>query len=569
MKIRYAPMRRMASQCFAVLALMLSTGCQQAASPAPVVATPPNSAQVLVNADVVTMNPAQPSVEAIAWRDGKILAVGSRSEVEAAAGAGASIIDMDGKTVTPGFIETHSHTLDYGVVLGYVNAYPSTTPNIAALLEKLSSAKPDKNGWVVAFGFDIMLYQDQRPLTRTDLDSVRNDVPVFVSDQSGHAATANSKALEIAGITEATANPPGGEFVKDADGKLTGRLNGHSAMFSPTSTVETAMRGAIGHAREGFTTSTEGGMLSAAAPAILLQASSLPGWPIRIVAGFAYMVPSVRALVPDRAKYENAMTKYRFVKLWNDGSSQAGTALITGGYYNFPGAHPPIAITPEDLKQQVKWIFESGLDPHVHCNGDQATDWYLDAVEYAIKETGRKDVRPIIIHGQFIRPDQFDRIERIRKELGVTMGISFMTVHLDFWGDIHQNNTYGPVRAQRITAVRDAISHGIPYALHNDPPITPPDAMHSMWTAVVRRAPNGKILGPDQRISAEEALAGYTRSAAWILGMEKEAGTLEKGKNADFAILDANPLKVEPDKIKDIGVVGTVLGGRFVKEAAK
>jgi hypothetical protein len=340
-----------------------------------------------------------------------------------------------------------------------------------------------------------------------------------------------------------------------------------SVFSPPTSTAETAMRGAMAHARAGFTTSTEGGILSAAAPAILLEASSRPDWPTRMVAGFAYMVPSVRAMVPDRAKYENAMTKYRFVKLWNDGSSQAGTALITGGYYDFPGANPPIAIKPEDLKQQVKWIFESGLDPHVHCNGDQATDWYLDAVEYAIKETGRKDVRPIIIHGQFIRPDQFDRIERIRKDLGVTIGISFMTVHLDFWGDIHQINTYGPVRAQRITAVRDAINHGIPYALHNDAPITPPNAMHSMWTAVVRRAPNGKILGADQRLSAEEAMAGYTRRAAWILGMEKETGTLEKGKHADLAILDANPLKVDPDKIEDIGVVGTILGGKLVEAA--
>ena len=212
----------------------------------------------------------------------------------------------------------------------------------------------------------------------------------------------------------------------------------------------------------------------------------------------------------------------------------------------------------------MKWIFESGLDPHVHCNGDQATDWYLAAIEYAIQETGRTDVRPTIIHGRYIRPDQFERIEQIRKDSGVTVAISFMTVHLDYWGDIHQVNTYGPKRAQRITAVRDAISHGIPYGLHNDAPITPPNPLHSMWTAVVRRAPNGNVWGPDQKLTAEEALAGYTRSAAWLLRMENEPSTLETGKYADLTILDANPLRVDPDRIKDIGVVGTIVGGRTV-----
>lgn len=150
----------------------------------------------------------------------------------------------------------------------------------------------------------------------------------------------------------------------------------------------------------------------------------------------------------------------------------------------------------------------------------------------------------------------------MRSELGVTIGISFMTVHLDFWGNIHQVNTYGPVRAQRITAVRDAIAHGIPYALHNDPPVTPPRPMHAMWTAMVRRAPNGTVLGPDQRITAEEALAGYTRSAAWLLRMEKDAGTLEIGKLADLTLLDADPLAVDAERVRDIGVVGTIVGGK-------
>jgi len=562
-----ATIRRLAVSALVIPATLLSVSCQRDASPTKE-ATAPNSAQILVNADIVTMNPARPTAEAIAWRDGRIIAVGSRAEVETAAGADVKVTDLGGKTVTPGLIETHSHTLDYGGVLGYVDAYPSTISSIAALQEMLRSAKPDASGWVVAYGFDINLYKDKRPMTSADLDAVRSDVPVFVIDQSGHAATANTKALEMAKITAQTPNPPGGEYLKGKDGQLTGRLIELSAMFSvypvPTSTAGTAMRGAMGHARMGFTTSTEGGILSAAAPAVLLEASAAPDWPLRMVAGFAYMVPELRAMVPDRARYENAMTKYRFVKLWNDGSSQGGTALIKGGYVNFPGANPPITIPPEELKQQVKWIFESGLDPHVHCNGDQATDWYLDAIEYAIKETGRTDVRPIIIHGQYIRPDQFERIERIRKNSGVTVGISFMTVHLDYWGDMHQVNTYGPERAQRITAVRDAIAHGIPYGLHNDAPITPPKPLHSMWTAVIRRAPNGNVLGPDQKLTAEEALAGYTRSAAWLLRMENEAGTLEAGKYADLTILDANPLKVDPERIKDIGVVGTIVGGMTV-----
>lgn len=547
------------------LALLMLAACttgtsrkQQAAAPAPT--------EVFVNADIVTMNPAQPAAEAIAWRDGRIVAVGSRTAVLAAAGDAPHITDLGGKTLTPGFMETHAHTMDYGVVLGFVDVYPSTVSTIAALQEKIRAATPGPDGWIVAYGFDTWLYQDRRALTRADLDAARRDVPVLVVDQSGHAATANSMALDKAGIAASTPNPPGGEYARGKDGTLTGRLLAMSAMFSvyppPASTVETAMRGARAHARAGITTSTEGGILSATAPAVLLEASSLPDWPLRIVAGFAYVDPRVRAMVPDRARFENAMTRYRFVKLWNDGSSQAGTALIKGGYYNFPGANPPIPIPPDSLKQQVKWIIEAGLDPHIHSNGDQSTDWVLDAIEYAIRETGRTDVRPIIIHGQFIRPDQFDRIERIRKATGVTIGISFMVVHVSIWGDVHQRNTYGPKRAQRIMAVRDAITHGIPYGLHDDAPILPPFPLYGMWTAVVRRAPNGTVLGPDQRLTAEQALAGYTSSAAWLLHMEKDAGTLEAGKYADFTILDANPLKVDVEKIKDIGVVGTVLAGK-------
>ncbi|MGL6268575.1 MAG: amidohydrolase family protein, partial [Chitinophagaceae bacterium] len=191
-------------------------------------------------------------------------------------------------------------------------------------------------------------------------------------------------------------------------------------------------------------------------------------------------------------------------------------------------------------------------------------DMALNAIEYARKKTGKSTIRPHLIHCQYVRPDQFDRI----KKLG-NIGMTFMSPHIYYWGDMHRDLLLGPERAAEICSINEAIKRGIPYAIHNDAPVTPPNALFSMWVAVNRLTSSGKLLGQNQRITAEQALLAYTLEAAKVLGIEKELGSLEIGKRADFVVLESNPLKIDPKKIKDIKIVATVMNGKLTYSKSK
>ncbi|UCD77110.1 MAG: amidohydrolase family protein, partial [Desulfobacterales bacterium] len=173
-------------------------------------------------------------------------------------------------------------------------------------------------------------------------------------------------------------------------------------------------------------------------------------------------------------------------------------------------------------------------------------------------------IRPHLIHCQYVRQDQFDRI----KELA-NIGMTFFTAHVYFWGDMHRDVLLGPERAPKISSINSAMERNIPFAIHNDPPVTPPDALHSMWVAVNRLTSSGKVLGPKERITPEQALLAYTRQAAIVLGIEDQVGSLEPGKYADFVVLSENPLKVDPMKIKDIKVEATVMNGQITHMVAE
>jgi hypothetical protein len=185
-------------------------------------------------------------------------------------------------------------------------------------------------------------------------------------------------------------------------------------------------------------------------------------------------------------------------------------------------------------------------------------DLALNAIAHARKATGNTKIRPHLIHCQYVRQDQFDRI----KELG-NIGMTFFSAHVHSWGDMHRDVFLGPERAPKIACVKSAIERNIPFAIHNDPPVTPVNALHSMWVAVNRLTSSGKVLGPDQRITPEQALLAYTREAAVVLGIEDQVGTLEPGKCADFVVLSENPLEVDPMKVKDIQIEATVMNGRI------
>ena len=414
-----------------------------------------------------------------------------------------------------------------------------------------------------AFGADQTLYTEKRGPNIKELDELFPDRPAIIPHLSGHGAFVNSKAFEAAGITKDTPNPQGGFFEKDEKGELTGYISGMPAWTKvgklPPSTKETVLQSAELHASRGFTTVTELAILDPKMAVFMEEVTREGDFPVRVYGGMFITMPSLDEVAPQVKNYETDLFKIRYVKTWTDGSTQGGTGYFTEPYYKLDADTKKGARgTQDEFNDQVTKILNLGFAPAIHANGDAAMDLALNAVEHARKKTGKKDIRPHLIHCQYVRQDQFDRI----KKMG-NLGMTFMIPHVHFWGDMHRDLLLGPERAPKINSVKSAVEREIPYALHNDPPVSPPNALHSMWIAVNRLTTSGKELGPDQRITPEQALLAYTREAAIVLGIEDQVGTLEPGKYADFVVLSENPLEVDPMKIKDIKIDTTVMNGEI------
>ena len=543
-----------------VMALVLLSAC---AAPPDQTSTPGRKVALITNADIVTMNPDKPSADAMAVSDGRIVAIGSEAEVRSAIGDYTKFYDLDGQTVVPGFIETHDHMYLASAAVEITDVTPFTTPTLAEALEKIRHTQPSADGWIVAFGADQGLYREKRGPTRDLLDELYPSTPVMVFHLSGHGGFANSAALRLAGVDETTPDPEGGYYEKDADGKLTGYLSGQPALFTvrayPNPTPNTAIIAAEERASKGVTTSSEFAIMNSFILDGLQEATSDPNFPVRIVGGLFSTAPGFEELAPRLRHYENALLKIPFIKTWTDGSIQGGTGHLSQGYYDKTMGGDGAQGSQEFFNKQILRMYELGYWPAIHANGDGAVDTALNALQYARERIGEEAYnasRPQIIHAQYTRPDQIPRMAELHANP------TFFTTHVYYYGDLHYEKTLGPERAQRLSAMADAFRAGLHATMHNDPPVTPIDPLLNMWIAVKRVSDTGRVLGADQAITPEQALMAYTTGAAYQFGMEKEVGSLEVGKLADFVVLDRNPLKVDPDAIRTIHVKATVCGGR-------
>lgn len=525
--------------------------------------------RIFINATIITMDEQNPQAEALAVRDGRIIAVGRTKEVKKWAVKGTEVIDLKGKVVTPGFIETHNHLLLYGSTKTMVDATPDTTPDIATLKKKIATeAKRIKKGdWIVVFGFDQTRYTDGRHITWRDLDEAAPDNPVFVMHLSFHLGYANSVALKIAGITKDSKNPPGGNIVRDSNGEPTGQLDEMAAMFlviskTPQADFETTQKhlwvGAKDYAAGGITTSYDMLGMNPLDFKAYQAVSTNEEFPLRIVGGPLYFLCDA---MPLSTGFGNDRFRIGPAKLISDGSIQGFTAQLKQPYLTAPEVVPPVVMSPDELKEKVLGCYKKGFDVSIHANGDRGLDWTLDAIEYAKTRLNLKDVRPLIIHCQINSEEQLNRI----RDLGAT--VTFMTVHVNLWGDIHRKITLGEERAARIDPMASAIRLGIHTSMHTDAPVTKPEPLFSIWVAVNRKTKSGYILGPEQRITPKQALAAFTTEGAYQFRLEKVLGSLEVGKLADMAVLDGNPLTVKPDKIKNIKVLYTVVGGKIMDKS--
>lgn len=550
--------------------------------PSGVVAQPAPADRILLGATVITVDPRKPVAEAIAIRDGQIAAVGTNQEVLEYKGEETRVENLQGKTVLPGFIDAHGHfsmQARVGFMRNIASAPVGAVRNITDLQRELrvQAATPATNvtGWVLGFGYDDSLLKEKRHPTREELDAVSSEKPVVALHVSLHLASANSKALELAGITSDTPDPPGGVIRRNpATGEPTGVLE-ESAMHKLVAAVpapnleQTLMTLAAAqdaYAAQGITTAQDGAA-DTATIALLAEAARRGMLKIDVVAYPLWR--EAEAAIGDRevGKYEGGF-KVGGIKMVLDGSPQGKTAFLTYPYFvppegtdNSYRGYP--AMSDDEVAAFVADFAARRWPLLAHANGDAAGDQLLAAVEAVADTRPVKDHRTVMIHAQIVRPDQLEKMAR----LGIVP--SFFVAHTFFWGDWHRDSVLGRERAERISPAKSAGSLGIRYTFHNDSPVVPPDMMRLLWSGVNRTTRSGQTLGWRERVSPLEAIQAVTINAARQNFEEASKGSIEVGKIADLVVLDQNPLGVTPDTIAAIEVLETVKAGKTIFARAK
>lgn len=530
---------------------------------------------IYINGEIITVNDAQLTAEAVAVKDGKILAVGSTAEVMEYQEEATRIIDLNGKIMVPGFIDAHSHILNYAIMLAVANLSPppdagvKTIEDIVATLHNQIDTPTTKQlGWVLGNGYDDSLLPGNQHPTRYDLDRVSTDLPVLALHASGHLGVVNSKALEILNFTAETQDPKDGVIRREDDGKTPNGILEETAIWIATGKVGTATEeqllllmdyGCKAYAKQGFTTAQEGRANQVVFDALRYVASQGKlTIDVNVYKDYQAVEPTNKMSYPVGVYYDRL--RLAGVKMNFDGSPQGKTAWLTEPYFKVPEGkdedykgYP--GINEKDALERVDTAFANNLQVITHCNGDAAADLYIKAVRVATEKYGKSDRRPVMIHCQILREDQLDAMQ----ELGIFP--SMFPAHTYYWGDYHRDSVLGPERANRISPTKSALNRGMMFSSHHDAPVIKPDSMRVLWCTVNRLTRTDQVLGEDQQVSPLDALKSITLWAAYQHFEEDTKGSIEPGKLADFVILSANPLSVEPREILKIEVLETIKEG--------
>jgi predicted amidohydrolase YtcJ len=563
-----------------LLSTVLITGlvaCSKTPSDAPVSANTANAADVIyVGGPIVTMNDAQPGAEALAVKEGKILALGTRAEIEKAnKGNATTVVDLAGKTLMPGFIDGHAHAQQFGTQAVGANllAPPDGTVNtIDDLVARLKTfgEGPDValTGWIFGVGYDDALLG--RHPTREDLDKVSTTVPVMATHISGHFMAVNTLGLKMIGFDANSKNPEGGVIRREADGKTpNGVLEELAAMpymvkfLTPVNQAgkdDFLKRGLEMAKSYGYTTANEGRMFGAM-HADMENAAKRGLVDIDFTGWMDYTGKSEL----DRSFSKTYNKHYRLagLKITMDGSPQGRTAWRTKPYLIPPDGqkqgykgYPAIPDTKQ-IEAYLDEAYTKGWPVKVHTNGDAAIDQLFEALKPVLAKHGVKPGQVILIHGQFIRPDQVQQL----KPLGIFP--SMFPMHTFYWGDWYKK-IVDPETAAGISPMRSILNTGLHATSHTDAPVALPNLMQVVWATVNRTSRSGDVIGPDERVTPLEAMKMITLWGAEQFGEQDNKGSLEPGKLADMVVLSDNPITIDPMKINTIKVLETIKDGKSV-----
>ncbi|HEY3828170.1 MAG TPA: amidohydrolase [Solirubrobacteraceae bacterium] len=524
---------------------------------------------ILRGGPILTVDDAQPVAEAIAIRGSRILGVGSATDVKRHYTAATEILDLEGRAVLPGFVEPHVHVLMSALAAHWwLDVTPLVLPSkervLAAVRE--SAGRGGRAGWVVGFGYDpARLPPDYPELTASELDEAAGVVPTVLVNQSGHIAYANHAALAAAGIGESTPDPAAGSYGRDEEGQLTGIVYEAPAIQvlvekvpQPTQ-AEVAQMGARTlreFAARGCTTIYDAGIgvLAGVADHELLRSlAQAPDAPLRVRGAFTPQLARALGVAPGGGdeRYDVVGIKY-----WADGSTQGFTAALNEPYLGGRG-RGRLNYEEGELCEELRAWHRAGWQLVVHSNGDRANEQVLRCFEEILSAEPPAEVHHRIEHFTVASDEQAARAAALGLSLSHTIN------HIYYWGESFRDHVLGPERAAHIHALLRDVEHEICSSCHSDSPVSPVDPLLCMRTAATRlMRDSDDVLGPFQQLDLAQALRTVTRNPARQVLLGDRVGSLRAGMLADLVVLDRDPREVAPERLHELQVQETWLGGR-------
>ncbi len=519
---------------------------------------------------IYTLDASLPLVEALAVRDGRIVAAGRAEELRDAFSAFRHV-DLGGRSVVPGFVDSHIHLPSYGISLRRVDLQPARTLREAAALVAAAVKRERSGAWVRGRGWDKNVWPEGRFPAKEDLDPVSPDHPVVLSSKDGHLLWVNSAALRLAGVDRRTPDPPGGEIVRGARSEPTGILKEEATQVIwravPPDGAETVERGitdatAAVH-RWGIVgvhnfvgADADDGSAAFAAFQRLEARGMLK---LRV---WATLPVTALDTAPDaemRTGSGTAWLRVGPVKIFADGTLGSQTASMLEPFDGLAGNTGIAIYGREELSALVARAVTRGFWCAIHAIGDRANRWVLDAYEAAAEASHRSGARHRIEHVQLLHPDDLSRLARLR------VMASMQPIHATSDRDIAER--YWGRRSRFAYAWRALLDRGTVLAFGSDAPVETPDVFQGLYAAVARRRatePDGAPWHPEQALTVEEALRAYTVGPAYASGEEDVRGTLGVGRLADFVVIDRDLLRVTPEEMLHARVDATVIGGEMV-----
>jgi hypothetical protein len=538
-------------------------------------------ATLLRNGTIYTAEPGRPAAAALVIRDGRIVFVGDEASGRAVAGPGANIVDLRGGMVAPGFHDAHLHAVSAGHTL--LGCSLLEIRPVAALLAAVRRCADQvaPGEWVYGSGFDLSLFPQGNP-PKALLDETVPDRPVFLVASDGHNAWVNSLALQRAGITKDTPDPPNGVIMRDpASGEPSGTVRETAqapfAALLPQPSPEddrAALRASLRHLNAlGITSFIEAsaGESDLAAFHALDMAGGLTA---RVVTSLTYGVFSKHpgaefdAVLARRARYATPRINTDSVKIFVDGVLEGETAALVEPYTGMGDHRGALNLPPDALAAAVTRFDAMGLQVHMHAIGDGAVRAGLDAIAAARRTNGATDNRHHIAHLQLAHPADLPRFAA----LGVSANFQALWAYPDSWIMEINLPVVGPERVARMYPLRSVQRAGGRIVAGSDWDVSSANPLEAIETALRRsditRA-DGEILNPAERVELDTMLAAFTRDGAWLMHHEDEVGTLAPGKRADLVVLDRNLFAIAPEDIGDVRVVMTFFDGRVVYRRAE